>query len=116
MTTQAVSASVWGTGGGDTRGRAFSDTATDGVFDGNNLLSVIGGGELGQVLKGRPVQYVCVSYAAGTCAWKIMDRTTQAVRRYGFGVKSGQVSQDDCKIATYVIQESDILVVYPTAV
>jgi len=114
MTTQAVSASVWG--GSPTRGRTFSDTSTDGIFDGNNLTSTVGGGELGQVLKGKTINYVCVQYAAGNCAWKIMDRTTQAVKRYGMGVKSTQVIQQECKIPPYVVNESDILVVFPTAV
>ena len=114
MSTQSVTANIMG--GTPTRGRAFSDTATDGVFDGNNMLSTVGSGELGQVLKGKTINYVCVQYAAGTCAWKIMDRTTQAVRRYGFGVKVGGVQLMDCQIQPYVVKESDILLVFTTAV
>jgi hypothetical protein len=114
MTTQSVSATVWG--GTPTRGRTFSDTATDGIFDGNNMTSTVGGGELGQVLKGKTINYVVVQYTAGACFWKIMDRTTQAVKRYGGGVKALQAINEDGRIPPYVVNESDILLVFTNAV
>ena len=114
MSTQTVSAVVYG--GAPSRGRSFVDTSTDGVFDGNNLLSTVGAGELGQVLKGKVIDYVCVQYAAGACAWKIVDRTTQVVKRYGMGVKATQVIPSECYIQPYTVNESDILVVFPNAV
>lgn len=118
MSTQTINAAVYASGsnGQQTRGRLFTDSSTDGQFDGNNMLSTVGSGELGQILKGQTVTHVCLAYTAGCAAWKIMDRTTQAIKRYGLGVKAGQVEIQDCAIPPYTVQESDILVIFPLAV
>nr|AIF19860.1 hypothetical protein [uncultured marine group II/III euryarchaeote KM3_87_G11] len=112
MTTQAITATV----SGPTGGKEFSDTSTDDKWDANNLLDTIGSADLGQVMPGAPIDHVQVEYAGGACLWRIQDRNTLQVKRWGLGSFVGQGDYEGASIAPYVVQPADILTAYPTAV
>jgi hypothetical protein len=112
MTSQAITATVSGPSGG----KEFSDGSTDDKWDANNLLDTIGSADLGQVMPGATIDHVQVEYTAGCCLWRIQDRNTLQVKRWGLGSLEGQGDFDGAAIPTHVVSPSDILTVYPTAV
>ena len=112
MTTQAVVASV----GNNMMSKTFSDTATDGQWDGNIMLDDLGNNPLGILMGGVTVNRVCVQYAGGACAWRIVDSVSLQVKRRGWAAKTDQSDFQYCSIMPYVIQKTDTLQVFPMAV
>jgi len=111
MTSQAITATISGPSGG----KEFSDGSTDDKWDANNLLDTIGSADLGQVMPGATIDHVQVEYTAGACLWRIQDRNTLQVKRWGLGSVTGQGDYDGAAIPTYVVSPADILTAYPTA-
>jgi hypothetical protein len=112
VTSQAITATV----SGPTGGKAFADDAQDGKWDGNNLLDTVSSSDLGQVMPGQSINYVCVTYTGGAALWRIQSRSTLAIKRYGFCSHLGTVDFDECKVTPYTITSDDILTVYPVPV
>lgn len=112
MTTQAITAIV----GNNSISKTFSDTATDGQWDGNILLDDLGQNPIGILMPGAMINYVAVTYTAGLCAWRIIDTITLAVKRQGWASLSGYSDADQNLIQPYMIQPTDTLQVYPLAV
>ena len=109
MTTQAITAIV----GNNRMSKSFSDTATDGQYDGNILLDDLGGNPLGILMPGTTIDHVCVVYTAGACAWRIIDTVTLQVKRCGWASLTGYSDYDQCGIDPYAIRDTDTLQVYP---
>ena len=112
MTTQATTAIV----GNAMMSKSFSDTSTDGQWDGNILLDDLGSNPLGLLMSGTTINHVCVTYAAGACAWRIVDSVSLQVKRTGWGSLTGYSDYDQCVIAPYTISKHDTLQVYPIPV
>ena len=112
MTTQAITAIV----GNNSMSKSFSDTATDGQYDGNILLDDLGSNPLGILMPGTTIDHVCVVYTAGACAWRIIDSVTLQVKRRGWGSLTGYSDYAYCKIPPYTIQKTDTLQVFPIAI
>ena len=112
MTTQAVTATV----GNNMMSKTFADTATDGQWDGNIMLDTLGNNPLGILMGGTTINRVCVQYAAGACAWRIVDSVTLAVKRMGWAALTNYSDYDECMIQPYTIQKTDTLQIYPLAV
>ena len=111
MSTQAVVASL--SGPGNQGGRKYSATATDGAW--NSVNTTTGSSELGFAQKGRVIDNVNVQYAAGSCAWRILDRVTQMVVRAGFGCKLNKGNLSGYAIAPVMITQDMVFQVYPLA-
>lgn len=105
MTTQAVSFSV--NGPGNQGGRMFSGTATDGAYTAINTTT--GSAELGFAMRGVTIDNVAGVYTAGSGAWVIRDRVTQAIVRQGFMFKTGTASGEGYPIQPLTINENHIL-------
>jgi len=112
MTTNAMVATVSGSFGG----KVFSDTSTDDVWEGNNMLDSVASADLGQVMQGNRIDHVCVTYTAGAALWRIQSRNTLAIRRWGYCSKVGTVDYGECKIPGYTVASDDVLNVYSVAV
>lgn len=113
MTTQAVTASVWGNSGG----RSYSVTATDGTFS-NFALSDTGSAQLGFAQTNDLVNHVQVTYTAGSAAWRIRNSVSQVTKRVGFGfdVGSGGPSPLSGLMAPITLAQDDVLEIYTAAV
>ena len=109
MTTQAVTAIV----GNNSMSKSFSDTATDGQWDGNILLDDLGANPMGILMPGTTINHVAVVYTAGACAWRIVDTVTLRVKRQGWASLTGYSDYSSAQIPPYVIQKTDTLQVYP---
>lgn len=107
MTTQAITATVWGNGGG----RSYSDTATDDTFN-NQMTTVTGDAQLGFGQTGQLIDHVLVEYTAGGAAWRIINRVTQQVQRVGFAFFPGSIPAMAGAIPPYVVGQDDVLEVY----
>ena len=68
MTTQAITAIV----GNNRMSKSFSDTATDGQYDGNIMLDDLSSNPLGILMPGVTIDHVCVVYTAGACAGELL--------------------------------------------
>jgi hypothetical protein len=112
MSTQNISATISGSWGG----KVFTDSATDGRWDGNNMLDSIASAQIGQVMPGQSINSVAVVYTAGACLWRIQDQNTLAVKRYGYAALVGTGVQSQTQIPAYTIAPADIFTVYPVAV
>ena len=112
MTTQATTAIV----GNGSMSKSFSDTSTDGQWDGNVMLDDLGNNPLGLLMSGTTINHVCVVYTGGACAWRIVDSVSLRVKRQGWGSLTGYSDYDQCVIAPYTIQKTDTLQVYPVPV
>jgi hypothetical protein len=112
MTTQAVTAIV----GNSRMAKTFSDTSTDGTFEGNILNDDISGNPLGLIMPGVTIDKVCVQYTAGNCYYRIVNTTTNQVMRRGIAALASYTDNDYCKIAPYRIQKQDSLQVFPLPV
>jgi len=112
MTTQACTAIV----GNSRMSKSFADTSTDGVWDGNIMLDTIGNNPLGILIPGVTIDKICVQYAAGACAWRIVDSNTMAIKRRGLGALASYTDNQYCQIQPYTIQKTDTLQVFPVAV
>jgi len=108
MSTQAVTASAWGNGG-----RSYSVTATDGTFS-NFALSDTGSAQIGFAQTNDLIHHVQVTYAAGSCAWRIRNSVSQVTKRVGFGFLVGATGPPPLsgEIAPITIQQDDVLEVY----
>ena len=112
MTTQAITAIV-----GNTRmSKSFSDTSTDGQWDGNIMLDDLGNNPLGILMPGTVINHVCVVYTAGACAWRIIDSVTLQVKRMGWASLTGYSDYAQSTIQPYTIQKTDTLQIHPVAV
>ena len=109
MTTQSITATV----GSGSFSRTFSDTATDGQWDGNIMTDDVAQTNLGLVMPNRMIDRVQVEYTAGSCLWRIQSSQTLLVKRYGFASQDGYSCYRSNAIAPYTVQPDDILVVYP---
>jgi len=96
--------------------KTFSDTATDGTFDGNILLDDISSNPLGLIMPGVTINKICVQYGAGACVYRIINTTTQQVMRRGIAALSSYTDNQFCQIPPYQIQKQDSLQVYPLPV
>jgi len=112
MTTQAITATV----GSGRFSRTFSDTATNGQWTGNILTDDVASTNLGLVMPGQVIDHVQVSYAAGSCLWRIQSSQSLLVKRYGYASISGHSSWAESSIQPYTVAPDDILVVYPLGV
>ena len=112
MTTQAITAIV----GNNSMSKSFSDTATDGQYDGNIMLDDLSSNPLGILMPGVTINHVCVVYTAGACAWRIIDSVTLQVKRMGWGSLTGYSDYAYCRVQPYTIQKTDTLQVFPIAV
>jgi hypothetical protein len=112
MTTQSIKAIV----GSPAFARAFSDTSTDGQFQGNLLLSDLSSTNIGLEIPGKQISQVCMTYTAGAGLWRIQDSQTLKVSRYGFCSKVGTTDVSECAIPVYAIKSTDMLQCYPVAV
>ena len=112
MSTQATTATV----SGPTGGKSYSDTSTDFAWDGNNLLDTVSSSDLGFVQAGQLVDHVCVTYTAGGALWRIQDRSSLVIKRWGYCSKVGTVDISKCSIPPITITSDDILTVYPMTV
>ena len=100
---------------GPSSGKSYTDSATDDVWDGNNLLDTVSSSDLGFVQAGQTVDHVCVTYTAGAGIWRIQNRTTLVINRWGYCSKVGTVDLSDCSIPPYTVSSDDILTVFPVA-
>ena len=112
MTTQAVTAIV----GNSRMSKAFSVTSTDAQWDGNIMVDDIGGNPIGILIPGTTIDKVCVQYAAGGAAWRIIDSNTMVVKRRGLGALASYTDNQYCQIEPYTIQKTDPLQVFSMAV
>jgi hypothetical protein len=112
MTTQGIVAFA----GNKNMSRAFSDTATDGQFSGNLLLSSNASQNIGLEMPAIKISFLSMTYTAGVGLWRIQDSNTLRTERYGFCSKVGYVCHTETKIPTYQIKPTDLLQVYPRAV
>jgi len=112
MTDQTVTASV----GNGVFSRTFTDSATDGQWSNNILTDDVAQTNLGLVMPLRTINNVAVKYTAGSCIWRIQSSQSLLVKRYGYGVKEGNVCYESSMIPAYTVQPDDILTVYPLAV
>lgn len=113
MSAQAVTATAFSAQGG----RSYSVTATDGTFA-NRLLDDVGAAQIGFSQTGELVDRIQVQYAAGSCAWRLIDSVSQVTLRVGFGYKSGATGPGPYsgKIAPITIGQNMVLEVYTAAV
>ena len=113
MSTQAVTGTAWGTGGG----RSYDVTATDGTFS-NFLLSTVGDATIGFAQTNDLINHIQITYAAGSCAWRIRNSVSQVTKRVGFGFLVGATGPPPLsgEIAPLTIQQDDVLEVYTAAV
>ena len=113
MSTQAITAACFS----GSNGRSYAVTATDGTFS-NRLLSDTGSAQFGFAQTGLLVTAIQVTYAAGSCAWRIRNSVSQVTKRTGFGFKvgAGGPSPSSGHIAPFVVEQDDILEVYTLAV
>ena len=93
--------------------RIFTDTATDGAFDGNLLTASLSGTNLGLEMPGVTITSVDLHYSAGAALWRIQDSQTLKVSRCGFGVKGSLSQPSQAVIPAYVVKPTDMLQVYP---
>ena len=112
MTTQAITAIV----GNNSMSKSFSDTATDGQYDGNIMLDTLSNNPLGILMPGVTINHVCVAYTAGACAWRIIDSVTLQVKRMGWAALADYTDYTYCRIQPYTVQKTDTLQVFPIAV
>jgi len=111
MTTQSVTAIV----GNNSLSKTFSDTSTDGQWDGNILLDDLGSNPLGILMPNVTINYVAVTYTGGAMAWRIIDSVTLQVKRQGWASLNGYSDADQNLIQPYTIRPTDTLQVYPVA-
>ena len=112
MTTQSIKAIV----GNNRMSRSFSDTSTDGQFDGNLLLSDLSSQNLGLEMPNEVINSIQMTYTAGTGIFRIIDSNTLRTERYGFCSKVGYVCDNEAIIQPYKVKSTDLLQCYPTAV
>lgn len=112
MTTQTCIAFV----GNKMMSRSYSLSATDGKFEGNNLVSVNANQQLGLEQTGINIDFLSMNYTGGGCLWRIQNSNTLKTERYGFASKAGYVCHSETKIPSYTIKSTDLLQVYPVAV
>lgn len=112
MSTQTVNAIV----GNSKMSRSFTDTATDGVFQSNLMLSSLSGTNLGLEMPGEVIDFVSVEYTAGACLWRIQDSNSLKTERIGFATKAGGTCYSSTKIAPFKVKPTSLLQVYPMAV
>jgi hypothetical protein len=113
VTTQTTTAACFSAGGG----RSFSVSATDGTFA-NRLVSDVGSAQIGFAMTNELVDRIQVTYAAGSCAWRLMDSVSQTTLRVGFGFNDGAFGAGPYSgnIAPITITQNMVLEVYPMAV
>ena len=110
MTSQATTAVCYSPSGG----RSFSlATATDGTFS-NRALSDTGSAQLGFAMTGQLVDHIQVTFAAGSCAWRIRNSVSQVTKRTGFGFEVGATGPPPYsgQIAGITIEQDDVLELY----
>lgn len=111
MTTQGITAVV----GSGAFSRTFSDTATDGQWDGNILTDDVAQTNLGLVMPNKAIDHVQVTYEAGNAIWRIQSSQTLVVKRWGYCTAQDVQCWSSTAIPRYTIAPDDILVVYPLA-
>jgi len=103
--------------GNGSMSKTFSKTgATDDQFDGNILTDDLSSNPLGILMPGVTIDHVCVVYAGGGCAWRIIDSVTLQVKRLGWAALDEYSEYAYCRIQPYTVQKTDTLQVYPIAV
>jgi hypothetical protein len=112
MSVQNISATV----GNKMMARTFVDSATDGKWDGNLLLSQNSSQNIGLEMTGVTVDFCQVQYTAGACLWRFRDSVTNAIMRWGFGSKVGYVCAKETYIPPFKILPTTLFEVYPMAV
>lgn len=111
MTTQAITATIWGSDSG----RNYTVTATDGTFN-NQATTEVGSAQLGFGQTGQLITHCLVEYTAGGSCWRIKNRVTQMIMRVGFAYAPGTIPACAGEISPYVIGQDDILEVFSQAV
>jgi hypothetical protein len=111
MSVQNVSAIV----GNKKMARSFTDSSTDGVWDGNLLLSQNSSQNIGLEMSGVMVDFVQVQYTAGCLLWRFRDSVSNAIMRWGFGSKVSYVCGKETYITPFKILPTTLFEVYPMA-
>lgn len=113
MSTQATTATVYSPSGG----RSFAVTATDGTFA-NYALSTTGDAQLGFAMTNELATKIQVTYAAGSCAWRIRNSVSQITKRVGFGYLVGATGPPPYSgdITPLTLAQDDVLEIYTAAV
>lgn len=109
MTTQSIEAVV----GNNSMSKVFTDTSTDGQWDGNTCTDQLSSQQLGIIMPGVTINHVQVRYTSGLCAYRIQNAATLTFQRWGFGVPANTACYASQAIAPYRINPNDILTVYP---
>lgn len=112
MTTNAMVAFA----GNRAMSRSFSDTATDGQWDGNLMQSTLSSQNIGLEMPGVVIDFLSCTYTAGVGLWRIQDSNTLKTERHGFCSKVGYVCHTETGVAPYTVKSTDLLQVYPRAV
>ena len=112
MTTNAMVGFV----GNKSMSRVFSDTATDGKWDGNLMLSLNSSQNIGLEMPNIVVDFVSCTYTAGTALWRFRDSVTQRIERWGLCSKVGYVCGKETEIVPFTIKSTTLFEVYPMAV
>jgi len=111
MTSQSVKAIV----GNASMSREFSATATDGVFETNNLVSAQSGVNLGLEMPGQTITSVQATYTDACGLFRIRDSVSNQTSRYGFATQAGYTCSKSAQIPAYVVKSTDLLQMYTKA-
>lgn len=95
--------------------RSFVDSATDGVFQSNLLLSSLSGTNLGLEMPNEVIDTVQMEYTAGAALWRIQDSNTLQTERWGFATKAGFTCDKSSKITPFKVKPTSLLQVFPMA-
>ena len=109
MTTQTCIAFV----GNKMMSRSYSLSATDGKFEGNNLVSVNANQQLGLEQTGVNIDFLSMSYTGGGAVWRIKFKHSE---NRTIWLRFCRICMSETKIPNYTIKSTDLLQVYPVAV
>jgi len=110
MTTQATTSTL----GNLSISRVFTNTNTDGAY--GNTVDSVSAVSAGLSLPNVTITYVCSTMAAGCGTWRILNTTTNTIKRQGFISIAGYVDYQQCQIAPYRIQSDDVFQVFTYAI
>ena len=106
MTSQATSTSI----GNPNMSRLFTATSTDQAY--TNQTETISSSSLGLSMAGVTITFVQSNYAAGIGTWRIVDQSTNQIKRMGFMSLTGYNIPAECQIMPYTVQAGDLFECY----
>lgn len=110
MTTQATTSTL----GNAQISRVFTNTNTDGAY--GNTTDSVSAVSAGLSLPNVTITYVCSTIAAGCGTWRILNTTTNTVRRMGLCSIASYVDYEACSIVPYRLQADDIFEIFTYAI